>query len=148
MTSLIVTVMVLAGISIFGVMTSTLLTLRLRKLTQRLELQAVAADGADADIPDADTPDEMPGDFSPSLRQADLQLRLQQGWQQREPPEKYRFINSLAEYGVPAAEIARILGLAVSEVEQLMSLGRVARRPKAPPLKVPRPKRVRASSKV
>lgn len=142
MTSLIVTVLVLAGISLCGVMSSTLLTLRLRKLSARLELQAAEIEGPDAAAA------VTSGGFSPSLRQAGLQLRLQQGLQRREPPEKYRFINSLAEYGVPAEEIARILGLAVSEVEQLMSLGRVARRPKAPPVKVPRPKRVRASSKV
>jgi DNA-directed RNA polymerase specialized sigma24 family protein len=131
-----VLLIVFAGASVFGIMVSTLLALRVRKLTRLVALQA-----ADAECMAAAA---SPGDFTPALRRADLHVRLQQGWQRREPPEKYRFINSLTEHGVPAAEIARILGLAAGEVEQLVTLARVARRQPLPKAKGSRPKKGRA----
>jgi hypothetical protein len=56
-------------------------------------------------------------------------------------PERYRFIRTLAERGVPAAEIAGILNLAPGEVEQLMSLARVGRKEAPAPIRESRPKK-------
>jgi hypothetical protein len=136
MTPSLALLIIFAGLSVFGLMAATLLTLRLRKLTRLLELQAAEKE-SDEFGPPADS-------FLPLLRQADLQARLQQGRQRREMPEKYRFIRSLAERGVPEMEIAGILNLAPGEVEQLMALARVASRQPPPAAKPSRPKKSRA----
>jgi DNA-directed RNA polymerase specialized sigma24 family protein len=135
MTPIFVLLIIFVGISVFGIMTSTLLMLRLRKLARLLELRESAEEGGESS--------GATGGFSPVLRQANLQARLQQGLQRREMPEKYRFIRSLAEHGVPAAEIAGILNLAPGEVDQLMALASVARRQPLPAAKASRPKKGR-----
>jgi hypothetical protein len=126
---------VFAGISVFGIVSSTLLMLRLRKLSRLPELRDSVEEGGKTGA--------APGGFSPVLRQANLQARLQQGPQRREMPEKYRYIRSLAAHGVPAAEIAGILNLAPGEVDQLMALASVARRQPLPAAKASRPKKGR-----
>ncbi len=108
------------GISFLGLMASTLLTFRLRKLTRRLETPAAAGSSRDQR--------ETGEGFTSSMRQADLQLRLLQGRQRHEIPERYRYLRSLAEREVPAGEIAGILNLAPGEVEQLLTLVKVGQR--------------------
>ncbi len=110
-----------AALAVFGLLATLLLTRRLRRLTALLQRQQTVA-GREESGAAANT-------FAPLLHQADLANRLQQGRPRREMPERYRFIRSLAERGVPAAEIAGILGLAPGEVDQLVTLARVARRP-------------------
>lgn len=120
MHTLVVSLIFFVGLSAVGIMSTVLLTLRLRRLRHLLALQAMPEEDA--------TVGESLSRFSPVLRQVELQARLQQGRQRCEMPEKYRFIRSLAERGVPATEIAGILNLAQGEVEQLLALARVTRR--------------------
>lgn len=46
----------------------------------------------------------------------------------RQPPEKYGYVRSLVDQGMGAAEIATVLNLSRSEVEQLIALSKLARR--------------------
>lgn len=46
----------------------------------------------------------------------------------RRPPEKYGYVRSLVDQGMGAAEIAAVLNLSRSEVEQLVSLAKLAPR--------------------
>lgn len=45
----------------------------------------------------------------------------------KQPPEKYRILSKLASQGMPAEEIASILGISPVEANQLLSLSTVAR---------------------
>jgi len=139
MTPVLVPLILLSVISLLGVISSTILTLRLRKLTRLLKIQEAEEECSETG--------EATGGFAPVLRRTDLHVRLHQGWKLREIPEKYRFIRSLADYGVPAAEIAGILNLASGEVDQLMSLNRVARRQSPDPKKDLSPKKACTSFK-
>lgn len=45
----------------------------------------------------------------------------------RQPPEKYGYVRSLVDQGMGAAEIASVLNLSRTEVEQLIALAKLAR---------------------
>jgi hypothetical protein len=135
MTPTLVLLILFAGISVYGIVPSALLLRRVRKLTRMLARHQTEKEVGEFS--------EATGGFSPVLRHVDLQARLQQGRQRREMPEKYRFIRSLAERGVPAVEIAGILNLPSDEVDQLLALAKVARRQSPMAAKASRPKKVR-----
>lgn len=135
MHALVVSLIFFVGLSAVGIMSTVLLTLRLRQFRRLRALQTLPEE--DGEI------GESPSRFSPVLRQAELQARLQQGRQRCEMPEKYRFLRSLAERGVPATEIAGILNLSQGEVEQLLALARVSLQQPLPAAKASRPKKGR-----
>ncbi len=43
------------------------------------------------------------------------------------PPEKYRYLQSLAQKGMPADEIASVLAISTHEAQQLITLSKIAR---------------------
>lgn len=64
--------------------------------------------------------------FAGALLESEAKKRFG-GGEQRQPPEKYSYVRSLIAQGMGAAEIATVLNLSRSEVEQLISLAKLAR---------------------
>lgn len=66
--------------------------------------------------------------FSGALLESEGKKRFAFGaGELRQPPEKYGYVRSLVEQGMGAAEIASVLNLSRSEVEQLIALSKLAR---------------------
>ena len=73
-------------------------------------------------------------DFNSDLQQAEIATRVQrsrhtfhQPAEEAEPPEKYRYIQSLARKGIGAADIATILTISTHEADQLVKLANLSR---------------------
>lgn len=119
-------VAVLALLNVASIGLSLLIWLRL----QRLEAQVAARPAAEGAPPAPSSAPSSSGEkadrFSAALMGGEMSLKLAQ--ELREPPEKYRFVASLAEQGMEAAEIARALHLSQGEVDQLLTLSRLGRR--------------------
>lgn len=69
---------------------------------------------------------EEPEGFAGALLESEAKKRFG-GGEHRQPPEKYGYVRSLVAQGMGAAEIATVLNLSRSEVEQLISLAKLAR---------------------
>lgn len=132
MTGYYVAVGVLALLNIASIVLSLLVGVRLQRLESRLQGEEPAPESvASAPASQAFSPSAPPDPpaeadrFSSALLAGEMNLRLAQ--ETREPPEKYRYVASLADQGMSAAEIARVLHLAPGEVEQLLTLARLGR---------------------
>jgi hypothetical protein len=71
--------------------------------------------------------------FQESLNQAEFTARLQESRsslqhnnRKMSPPERYRYVHSLATSGMSSQEIATILTISIHEAEQLVNLSRLA----------------------
>ncbi len=78
-------------------------------------------------------------EFQESLQQAEITTRLQKprlSTQQvnssTNPPERYKYIRSLAAGGMSSKEIASVLSISIHEADQLVALARIAH-PECPP---------------
>ena len=69
---------------------------------------------------------EEPRDFTSSLEEARVKVRLEESGGGR-APGKYRYVASLASRGMGAVEIADVLGISPREAEQLVKLAQVGR---------------------
>jgi hypothetical protein len=71
-------------------------------------------------------------EFQDSLNLAEITTRLQksrlsaQDCNRMSPPERYRYVHSLAESGMSSQEIATVLSISIHEAEQLVNLSRLA----------------------
>lgn len=72
-------------------------------------------------------------EFQKSLNEAEITTRLQQprlsnqhGHKDSAPPERYRYVRSLAESGMSAEEISSVLSISTQEAEQLVNLSKLA----------------------
>jgi hypothetical protein len=79
--------------------------------------------------------DKNQNDFNNSLNQAEITTRLQKSrlsaqnyTRNMSPPERYRYVHSLAGNGMSSQEIASILSISVQEADQLVTLSRLAHR--------------------
>lgn len=132
MTGYYVAVGVLALLSLASIVFSLLVAVRLHRLERRLQGEGAPADLATdpppvaaAPLPPPPATSESADRFTSALLAGEMSLRLSQ--ETREPPEKYRYVTGLADQGMSAAEIARVLHLAPGEVEQLLTLARLGR---------------------
>lgn len=75
----------------------------------------------------AGPPAAAPAPFAGTLRQAELQSRLQPAAVHRGAPERYRYVAALAEQGLSPAQIGQALHLAPAEVEQAVRLAQLRR---------------------
>lgn len=73
--------------------------------------------------------EEKGEDFASVLVEAEFKKKLARQTGNRQAPEKYRYVATLAGYGMESVEIAAILNLAPAEAEQLLALSRVAQGP-------------------
>jgi DNA-binding NarL/FixJ family response regulator len=71
--------------------------------------------------------------FQESLNQAEITTKLQRSRlssqeynSQMSPPERYRYVHSLAASGMSSEEIASILSISIHEADQLVNLARLA----------------------
>ncbi|MDR3630073.1 MAG: hypothetical protein P4L42_07040 [Desulfocapsaceae bacterium] len=71
--------------------------------------------------------------FSNTLNQAELTTRLQKSrlsaqghTHSMSPPERYRYVHSLAANGMSSQEIASVLSISIHEADQLVNLSRLA----------------------
>jgi ATP/maltotriose-dependent transcriptional regulator MalT len=72
-------------------------------------------------------------DFTRSLNQAEITTRLQKSRlsahnynRNMSPPERYRYVHSLAANGMSSNEIASVLSISIHEADQLVNLSRLA----------------------
>jgi len=72
-------------------------------------------------------------DFTRSLNQAEITTRLQKSRlsahnynRNMSPPERYRYVHSLAANGMSSNEIASVLSISIHEADQLVKLSRLA----------------------
>jgi hypothetical protein len=77
--------------------------------------------------------DKQYKEFQDSLNQAEITTRLQksrlstqQHNRSMSPPEKYRYVHSLAASGMTSQEIASVLSISIHEAEQLVNLSKLA----------------------
>ena len=77
--------------------------------------------------------EQKSSDFNRSLNQASITTSLQksrlsaQNYNPRlSPPERYRYVHSLASNGMSPEEIASILSISIHEADQLVNLSRLA----------------------
>jgi hypothetical protein len=77
--------------------------------------------------------DKKLSEFQNNLNQAEITTRLQKSRlsvqhtnSSMSPPERYRYVHSLAESGMSSQEIASVLSISVHEAEQLVNLSRLA----------------------
>ncbi len=132
MSSYFLAVAVLAALNVASIALIFLMWTRMQRLEATLSPRSPApapAAPSVAPAPASAPPppkEETPDKFTSALMGGEMSLRLQQ--EMREPPEKYRFVSSLADQGMEAAEIAKALHLSQGEVEQILTLGRLGRR--------------------
>lgn len=133
MTGYYVAVAVLALLNLVSIGLSLAVGMRMQRLEKALQDRTVPAfpSGPAAVFslvppsPQPSAPESEPDKFSAALMGGEMNLRLAQ--ETREPPEKYRYVTGLAEQGMSAEEIARVLHLAPGEVQQLLTLARLGR---------------------
>ena len=72
-------------------------------------------------------------EFQESLQQAEITTRLQkprlssqQVNSNTNPPERYRYVRSLAASGMSSHEIASVLSISIHEADQLVALAKIA----------------------
>jgi hypothetical protein len=77
--------------------------------------------------------DLQSNDFNRSLNQAEITTRLQKSRLSAQnynrslsPPERYRYVHSLAANGMSSHEIASVLSISIHEADQLVNLSRLA----------------------
>jgi hypothetical protein len=77
--------------------------------------------------------DLQSNDFNKSLNQAEITTRLQKSRLSAQnynrslsPPERYRYVHSLAANGMSSHEIASVLSISIHEADQLVNLSRLA----------------------
>lgn len=74
--------------------------------------------------------DKQYKEFQDSLNQAEITTRLQKSRLQynrsMSPPERYRYVHSLAASGMSSEEISQVLSISIHEAEQLVNLSRLA----------------------
>jgi hypothetical protein len=77
--------------------------------------------------------DQQSNDFNKSLNQAEITTRLQKSRlsaqnynRSKSPPERYRYVHSLAANGMSSHEIASVLSISIHEADQLVNLSRLA----------------------
>jgi hypothetical protein len=77
--------------------------------------------------------DKKSSDFSRSLNQAEISIRIQESRlsaqnynRSMSPPERYRYVHSLAAKGMSSQEIALVLSISIHEADQLVNLSRLA----------------------
>ena len=77
--------------------------------------------------------DKKASNFNKTLNQAEITTRLQKSRltvqdysRSMSPPERYRYVHSLAANGMPSDEIASVLSISIHETEQLVNLSRLA----------------------
>jgi DNA-binding NarL/FixJ family response regulator len=77
--------------------------------------------------------DKQHNAFQESLNQAEITTKLQRSRlssqeynSQMSPPERYKYVHSLAASGMSSEEIASILYISIHEADQLVKLARLA----------------------
>ena len=77
--------------------------------------------------------DQKSNDFNKTLNQAEITTRLQKSRLSAQnyncsmsPPERYRYVHSLAANGMSSNEIASVLSISIHEADQLVNLSRLA----------------------
>jgi hypothetical protein len=72
-------------------------------------------------------------EFQDSLNQAEITIRLQKSRlsvqhsnRSMSPPERYKYVHSLAANGMSSQEISSVLSISIHEAEQLVKLSRLA----------------------
>ena len=77
--------------------------------------------------------DQKSNDFNKTLNQAKITTRLQKSRLSAQnyncsmsPPERYRYVHSLAANGMSSNEIASVLSISIHEADQLVNLSRLA----------------------
>ena len=77
--------------------------------------------------------DQKSNDFNKTLNQAEITTRLQKSRlsaqdynRSMSPPERYRYVHSLAANGMSSHEIASVLSISIHEADQLVNLSRLA----------------------
>lgn len=134
MTAYYVAVALLAVLNVAGIALSAALWVRVQRLERELpgretpvvSSEPVSSPSDPVPPPGAAPAGGEPDKFSAALMGGEMTLRLAQE-ETREPPEKYRYITGLADQGMSADEIARVLHLAPGEVQQLLTLARLGR---------------------
>ena len=77
--------------------------------------------------------DKLYNEFNKSLNQAEITTKLQKSRltmqdynRNMPPPERYRYVHSLATNGMSSEEIASVLSISIHEANQLVNLSRLA----------------------
>ncbi len=119
---ILLTLLSLASIALWGYV-----GLRLSRLTRTMVALREGLEASPVSMP-APVPAQKAGDdFAGALLASEAKKRFA-GGEHREPPEKYRYVTSLIQQGLGSAEIAQVLNLSRSEVDQLVALARLAHR--------------------
>lgn len=127
MMPLFLTPTLLLGSALLTTGCSLVLALRVRRLKSKLNCcRTELSQLKTAETGEPVTEAKPATDFSGSLLQATLKQRLQDGPDWRQPPEKYRYAAALAEQGMDASGIAKVLQFPLEEAQQLIALKRAA----------------------